>query len=84
MLDNAVSSSLVRASRMHPEAPTKPQVGPIRQLRRKVEKEIRDQYLDEGKGAPFKDQVQLGLKIRIRIWFTFLRRCPSVILHSKN
>jgi hypothetical protein len=84
MLDNAALSSLVRGSRMHPEVAPKPQVGPIRQLRRRVEKEIRDQYLDEGKGAPFRHQLQLGLKIRLRIWFTFLRRCPSVILHSKS
>jgi hypothetical protein len=48
-----------------------------------VAKEIRDEYLDEGKGAPFKDQVALGLKIRCRIGFVFLKRCPAVLLRSK-
>lgn len=84
MLDNTIPSSLVQASRMHSEVAPKPPVGPIRQLRRRVEQEIRDQYLDEGKGAPFRHQLKLGFKIRLRIWFTFLRRCPGVILHSKG
>jgi len=69
---------------MQSEAQPKPQVGGIRLLRRRIEKEIRDQYLDEGKGAPFKDQLRLGMKIRLRIWITFIRRCPRVILQSKN
>jgi hypothetical protein len=67
-----------------PTAAPSQQPESIRQLRRSVEKEIRDQYLDEGKGAPFRQQVQLGLKIRARIWFTFLKRCPRVLLRSKR
>ena len=84
MLDNATSSSLVRAIRMPSEVAPKSTLSPIRQLRRRVEKEIRDQYLDEGKGAPLRHQLKLGLKIRLRIWFTFLRRCPGVLLHFKG
>ena len=37
-------------------------------------KEIRDQYLDESKGAPFRQKVAIETKIVIRIYFTTLFR----------
>ena len=69
---------------MHSQAAQPPQPGSLRTLRRSIEREIRDQYLDEGKGAPLPHKLQLGLKIRCRIWYTFVKRVPRAILTSKR
>ena len=69
---------------MHSQAAQPPQPGSLRTLRRSIEREIRDQYLDEGKGAPLQLKLRLGFKIRCRIWYTFAKRVPHVILTSKR